>query len=159
MSSITLRDFQPINTWKPDLDGKKWIDGGPMYLTDMTTKRKYYNESKAWVGFKCFYLTLRTPIVQSIFSVVFTALKIIDLVRFSHFISDKEGEKSYSFKERLKDAGKDLLRIVTTPIALIGLELAAIYGIFSPYNGRKLYASIERAQYGNLILMRRFQPQ
>jgi hypothetical protein len=71
---------------------------------------------------------------------------------------DKDCDRQYSFQERLKDAGKDLLRVVTTPIALVGLELAAIYGIFNPYDGRKLYASIERAQYGNFILAPCFQP-
>ncbi|MBS4171388.1 hypothetical protein NEOC95_002136 [Neochlamydia sp. AcF95] len=45
-----------------------------------------------------------------------------------------------------------------TPVALVGLELAAIYGIFTPYNGRKLYASIERAQYGKFTLAPCFQP-
>jgi hypothetical protein len=34
MSSVTLRDFQPINTWKPDLDGPKWEDGNSQHLID-----------------------------------------------------------------------------------------------------------------------------
>ncbi len=157
MSSITLRDFQPINTWKPDLNGPKWSDGDPKHLIDATTERRYWNESKGCVGFKCFLLTLGTPIVHSVASLVNVVYRM-KLVMFSHFRVDKEGEKSYSFKERLKDAGKDLLRVVTTPIAFVGLELAAIYGMFTPYNGRKLYASIERAQYGNFILAPCFQP-
>lgn len=158
MSSINLRDFQPINTWKPDSDGPKWSDGDPRYLIDATTKRRYWNESKGCVGFKCFLLTLGTPIVHSIASLVNVAYRIVKLVTLSHFWMDKKGEKSYSFKERSKDAGKDLLRVIMTPIAFVGLELAAIYGMFTPYNGRKLYGSIERAQYGNSILAPCFQP-
>jgi hypothetical protein len=70
----------------------------------------------------------------------------------------------YCFKARLKDAGGDLLRVVLTPIALVGLELAAIYGIFNPYEGRKLYASIERALYTDSFdwiapRIRSFQPK
>jgi len=68
-------------------------------------------------------------------------------------------KKPYSFNASLKEAGKDLLRIFTTPIAYVGLELAAIYGRFRPYDGRKLYATIERAQYGHFILAPCFQPQ
>lgn len=158
MSSVTLRDFQPINTWQPDLDGLKWRDGDPQHLIDMSTGRKYWNESKDCVRSKCFLLTLGTPIVHSGASLVNIAFRILKLVSFSHFWIVKEGEKSYSFKERLKDAGQDLLRIITAPIAFVGLELAAIYGMISPYNGRKLYASIERAQYGNFILAPCFQP-
>nr|WP_166155984.1 hypothetical protein [Neochlamydia sp. AcF84]NGY95124.1 hypothetical protein [Neochlamydia sp. AcF84] len=158
MSSVTLRDYQPVNTWKPDLEGPQWRDGDPEHLIDMTTGRRYWNESKGCVGFKCFLLTLGTPIAHSIASLVNVAYRIAKLVSFAHFWMDKEGEKPYSFKERLKDAGKHVLRIVTTPIALVGLELAAIYGVFTPYNGRKLYASIERAQYENFILAPCFQP-
>ncbi len=158
MSSVTLRDFQPINTWKPDLDGQRWSDGDPKHLIDMSTGRKYWNESKSCVGFKCFLLTLGTPIVHSIASLANVAYRIVKLISFSHFWITKGSEKSYSFKERLKDAGKDLVRVITAPIVLVGLELAAIYGMFTPYNGRKLYASIERTQYGNFILAPCFQP-
>ncbi|OGN56425.1 MAG: hypothetical protein A3D96_05025 [Chlamydiae bacterium RIFCSPHIGHO2_12_FULL_44_59] len=156
--SVSFRDFQPINTWKLDSDGSKWDDGEAEHLIDTTTGRRYWNESKGCVGFKCFLLTLGTPIFHSIASLVNVAYRIVKLVSFSHFWMDKEGEKSYSFKGRLKDAGQDLLGVLTTPIAFIGLELAAIYGIFTPYNGRKLYASIERAQDGNFILAPCFQP-
>lgn len=158
MSNITLRDFQPINTWKPDLDGSKWKDGDPEYLIDMTTGRRYWNESKGCIALKCFLLTMGTPIVHVIASLVNVAYKIVKLVSFSHFRMNKEGKTLSSFQEKLKDAGQDLLKVITTPIALAGLELAAIYGVFTPYNGRKLYASIERAQYGTCILAPCFQP-
>jgi hypothetical protein len=68
------------------------------------------------------------------------AYRILKLVTLSHFWMPQEG--TYSFKARLKDAGIDLLRIVATPVALVGLELAAIYGTFNPYDGRKLYARL-----------------
>jgi hypothetical protein len=34
MSKVALRDFQPINAWKPDLDGPKWEDENPQHLID-----------------------------------------------------------------------------------------------------------------------------
>jgi hypothetical protein len=98
MSSVTLRDFQPVNTWKPDLEGPKWGDGDPEHLIDMTTGRRYWNESKGCVGFKCFLLTLGTPIVHSIASLVNVAYRIMKLVSFAHFWMNKEGEKPYSCK-------------------------------------------------------------
>lgn len=159
MTDVTLRDFQPFNRWVVDQDGPKWSDQDePQYLIDGTTGRKYWNESKGVVGFKCFLLTLGTPIVHAIASLVNMAYRIIKLVSFSHFWMPRENEKAYSFTARLKEAGVDLLRVFTTPLAYLGLETAALYGIFNPYDGRKLYASIERAQYGNFILAPCFQP-
>lgn len=158
MSSITLKDFQPINIWMPDLNGPKWGDRDPEFLIDTTTTRRYWNESKGSVGLKCFLLTIGTPFVHSIASLVNIAYRIVKLISLFHFWTYKEEEQFYSFKARLEDAGQDVLRIFTTPIAIIGLELAALYGVFTPYNGRKLYASIERAQYGNFILAPCFQP-
>jgi hypothetical protein len=55
MNSITLNDFRPINTWKPDVDGPKWVMGSksdpkePKYLIDQSTGRKYWNEYKGIV--------------------------------------------------------------------------------------------------------------
>ena len=162
--SITRGDFNIFDTtWKELKNGEKWPNGAPKYLVDMSTGdmktgRKYWNESKDLVSFKCLLLILGTPIYHFMASLLNVAYRIVKLVSFFHFWVDKEGEKSYSLKERFKDAGQDLLRIVVTPIAIIGLEFTAIYGVFSPYNGRKLYASIERAQYERYIVAPCFQP-
>lgn len=156
--NVVLRDFQPINQWKVDLEGEKYWDGTAQDLIDQTTGRRYLNESEGVVTFKCFLLTLGTPIVHTIESVKRVAYRIMNFVTLAHFWRPKNGEQSYSFKSRLKDASADLLRIVTQPLAFVGLELAAIYGLFRPYDGRKLYASIERAQYGNFVLAPCFQP-
>ena len=156
---VTLKDFQPFNNWKPDVDGKKYGDSEfPVDLIDKTTGRKYLNESKKTVKFKCFLLTLGTPIVHVIASVVTIAFRALRLATLSHFWAHRSGEKSYSIKNRLKDAGVNLLKIATQPITLVGLQLAAIYGLFRPFDGRKLYASIERAQYGSFVLAPCFQP-
>jgi hypothetical protein len=41
--------------------------------------------------------------------------------------------------------GNALYEIVKAPLFMLGCELAAIYGIFKPYHGRKYEAMIERA--------------
>lgn len=159
MASVILGDFHPVNQWKvhhPNVGD--FIDFTYSVLIDETTSREYSNESKECVSEKCQKLTLATPIVHSIASCINIAYRIVRLVTLSHFWWGLNKEAPYSLKERTKEAGKDLLRIFTTPFAFIGLELAAIYGIFSPYNGRKLYATIERAQYGNSVLAPCFQP-
>lgn len=158
MNNVSIKDFQPCNQWKPDLDGPKWLDGSPELLVDMTTNKKYWNEDKGCVRFKCFLLILGTPVVHSIAAVVCVAARIVKLVTLSHFWRDKSSEENYSFGARVLDAGVDLKKILTQPLAAVALELSAIYGLFSPYDGRKLYASIERAQYGSFVLAPCFQP-
>lgn len=158
--SITLGDFRLINHWEIDVKGEKWLrNDEPKYLIDQTTQRRYWNESENTVRFKCFLLTVGTPFVHSVASIVNVAYRVFKLITLSHFWLDKEGEKKYDFKARMADAGADLLRIVATPFAFLGLELAAIYGLASPYDGRKLYATIERAMYGGFILAPCFQPE
>ena len=158
MSSVTLKDFYPFNRWTPDENGSRWSDESPAYLIDQTTGKYYWNEDENCVGLKCFFLALGTPIVHPIASVLQGAIRIVRLVTLYHFRANKYDEKSYSLKNRALEAGGDILKIVTIPLSVIGLTLAAVYGIFLPYDGRKLYASIERAQYGSYVLAPCFQP-
>jgi len=161
--NILLSDFKVINIWKLDLDGEKWNccdkhRGQAKYIIDLSTNRRYSNEAPGIVRTKCFLLTLGTPIVHLIAGVCNAAFRALQIITLAHFWMPKDEERSYNFRVRLKDAGQDLLRIVAAPLAIIGLELAAIYGIFRPYDGRKLYASIERAEYGDFVLAPCFQP-
>jgi hypothetical protein len=155
---IILKDFCPVNSWKPDLEGEKWGYGNPdpMFLIDLSTNRRYFNEDEGTVLTKCFLLSLGTPIVHSIAAICNIAYRILKLVTLSHFWIEKQ--EGASFRDRLSDAGVDLLRIAAAVVTVVGLELSAIYGWFCPYDGRKLYATLERAEYGNFILAPCFQP-
>lgn len=144
MNDVILKDFCPWNTWREELYG----------VIDETTNRRYLNDSRSVVSLKCFMLTVGTPVVHLIAGVINIAYRILRILIGYHFW--KEGE--LSFTARLAEAGVDLLRIVLAPLAFVGLELSAIYGIFNPYDGRKLYASFERAQYDKFILAPCFQP-
>lgn len=161
--TVSIRDFQPINNWMPDFKGEKYTccskhTEDPLFIIDESTNRRYSNESQHVTGLKCFLLTLGTPVVHSIGSLVNLIYRIAKLITLSHFwIMQGEGQNN-SFKARLGEAGEDLLRLVATPFAPLGLELAALYGTIRPYDGRKLYASIERGIYGNSILAPCFQP-
>ena len=158
MKNVTLSDFHPYNTWTvvngPELLTKGFAD----YITD-GTGRRYFNAPQGMVSSKCFLLVLGTPIVHPIAAIFNVLYRLLKLVTFSHFWIPKEEETTYNFKARLKDAGEDLLRIVASPLAIVGLELAAIYGLLMPLNGRKLYATFERATYGCAVLARCFQPE
>lgn len=169
MFSVTLRDFCPINRWTADEKGPYWegnykpeVMGPYQYLIDQTTDRRYLNQDPGVVRTKCILLTFGTPFIHLIASIANVAYRIWNLISLAHFkeqsTSEWEEKTPYSFKASLKETFKDCVKVFTTPLAYFGLELAAIFGIISPYDGRKLYATIERAQYGNSILAPWFQP-
>lgn len=156
-TSVQLNDFQPLNNWKPEKSGAKYCDGSPVFIVDQATHRRYWNESHGVIRFKCFLLTLGTPLIQSVAGVINMAVRIAKLVSLHHFWSPQV--KGATFKARALHAASDLIRVAAAPLALIGMELAALYGIFNPLDGRKLYASIERGIYnGQFFLAPCFQP-
>ncbi len=75
---------------------------------------------------------------------------MIRIVTFSHFWREVPEENGhYSLGGRVCSLGADVLRIALAPIALVGMELAAIYMVFNPRDGKKIYAAIEQLEYGN----------
>lgn len=164
MTGVTSKDFQFTNTWSLDTKGEVWNagpdKGKPVFLIDETTGRKYFNEWKGVVRFKCILLIAGTPFVHAVAPIVNIGYRILKLGSFSHFWvpKSKEKEPEYNFKARRKEALIDVLRIPASLIVAVPLTLAAIYGVFRPYDGRKLYASTERAVYGDFILAPCFQP-
>lgn len=158
-NSVVLKDFCLINQWQPDHTGRKWMGGHgmPQKLIDMSTGRKYLNEEKSVVGFKCFLLTFGTIPVHAIASVINIALRIVTLVTFADFwLPGNSGRND--LKSRAMDYLENLLKIASAPLVIIALELSAIFGMVMPYDGRKLYASFERWSYGSFILAPCFQP-
>jgi hypothetical protein len=163
--NISLRDFQPINHWEADQNREKWKvfdhdsfsmveSSDPKFIIDKTTNRKYLNDSPSTVRWKCLALIFVTPF-ERLFNIIWRIMKVAN---FANFWLKVPGEGRYDIKARLIETAKDLFRIITTPMTLVGLELAAIYGMLRPYDGRKLYASIDRATFGTFGLAPCFQP-
>ncbi len=165
-NKIHQNDFLLVNKWTPDLEGPQWPnffvpenvnpEERARDLIDESTGKKYGNEPKGTVRFKCFLLIFGTPFVHAVALLVNVACRIVKLVTFVHFWPNKD--EKYDLSARKELAYNELLRVVSPMYTLIGLESSAIYGLFRPYDGRKLYATIERATYGNHILAPCFQP-
>lgn len=49
------------------------------------------------------------------------------------------------WKKSLWQLVKNIMKLVTYPIAIVGLQLATVYGLINPNGGRVLYAMIEEA--------------
>jgi len=168
MIDVTFKDFYPSNHWEVNQDvdciGDYYYESvedyqndvrTPKYLIDKTSGRRYYNETENVVRFKCLGACVATPFVHAAASLANIAYRITKLVTFSHFIGKRDALSPTNFKA----AGIDCLRAIFQPVGFVGLELSALYGVLKPYDGRKLYASFERALYGRHILAPCFQPE
>lgn len=152
--SLTIRDFIPVNQWHADVLGKKFKETDiPKYIIDSNTGRKYLNETNVTIRIKCLGLAIGTPFAHIPFGALNIAFRTVRVFSWENCCR-KEGEE-YDHSSRLNDG----LRIIGQPFAIIGLECAAIYGIFRPHDGRKLYASLELAQYERSILAPCFHPK
>lgn len=147
MSPVTLNDFRIVSQWsEPDWQG---------LITDLSTDRRY-NQLIAQPHKVFIRLALLSPLIQGVGVICRVALSALKLISLYHFWCKKDG--AYSITERLQDAGTDLLKVALAPLFYVGLELSAIYGIMRPLDGRKLYATMERAFYGQGFLTRGWQP-
>jgi hypothetical protein len=121
-------------------------------IRDKSTGDTYLDEHIELVRGKCILLTLGTPVVQTLVLTINVVKRVLKLITLWDFWAEEIPGTPYNFKAKLEGAGKDLLRIVATPIALVGLQVAAIYGIFDPWNGRKAYGRIENWMYDEWTL-------
>ncbi len=129
--------FSPINQWKI-----KYYN-----LIDGTTGDKYYDEPTQLVRLKCIGLFAATWIAQPIGLTCNLVNKIAKIALFAH-LWNPSLQRDYSYTARLLEWGKDLLVIVATPLLLVGMLFASLYGAtLSAYDGRKLYATCERLAY------------
>ena len=85
--------------------------------------------------------------------------RIINILSFQYLqISLRGSPKEYTLKERTIECGKDALRILSEPVMFCFKEAAAFIGIITPNYGMKLFASLERLQYGHGEIAPCYQP-
>ena len=150
-----IKEFLPSADWvhtNTTIIPYSYKDDQVPLLLDRTTNNTYLDENLGWIREKCVLLTLGTPVVQTLALTINVVKRVLKLITLWDFWADEVPGTPYNFKAKLEKAGKDLLRVVATPIALVALQGAAIYGIFSPWNGRKIYARIENAMYDEWTL-------
>ena len=163
-TKLSYNHFHPYSLWTVDKTGPAFYNGKKQFIIDSRTGDRYLNEDLPVIWFKCFLLSVGTPIIHTmaaIVKVVFNLLKLISFYDFWKTIDDssKENKANYNLTKRSFDAGSNVLNIVFAPIAVLLLEFAALYGMIMPRGGRKLYASLERFTYGTFVLAPCFQPE
>ena len=130
---MLLRDYQPINRWE-----HYYHQGiGHHYYKDHSTGNSYVAYEPSVMRLHSMYLVGATA-AQHVGRIANNFFNMTTLYQFAREIQID------SFQEGLATMGRDLIGIIATVVALPFLEIAALYGILSPCNGQKLYASIER---------------
>lgn len=133
---LKLHHFSLNNTWVI----KRHV------IIEKSSGEIYCKDSKEIVIQKCAALFLGTFLAQTIGLSLNLLNRIGKSVSFAHIWN--RSQEPYSFTARLGDWGKDLFRVVSTPLIFVGMLFSALYGmIVSPYDGRKLYGSLERLAY------------
>ena len=134
--SVASNDFTLVNNWIPDPKLKWWGTNEPMYLIDESTGKCYWNESKVIVRIKCALLGTLGTAGNLLLAVSNIAFRVLRLVSLYHL-----WRPNVQFKARLVSIQEDFKSLVRTPFIFTGLIFSALYGLISPYDGRKLYAS------------------
>ena len=143
-----LAKFRPLNKWKVDDKGPKWKDRPevPLYIVDCTTGDRYLNQPKRVIRLKLLALLVATPVVHGINASIEIINRLYRLLTFKVFRHWFTRGRCLSWK--LSYYLKDILNLLVGRDlwALIALELATIFGLVRPLDGRKLYATIELVQ-------------
>jgi|JI9StandDraft_1071089.scaffolds.fasta_scaffold30394_5 hypothetical protein len=138
--SYSFKDFQPSG-WTPVADGEKYPGTEiPKWIRNDRTGKIYLNEKESTIRAKCAVFVVATPILHALYAISLVVETGAQIIR--RFAISKA-----PFKVKLLNTGKELLRIALLPIAVVGLMIAAVIGVFKPRYGRQLYGSIEGVIY------------
>ena len=130
------RHFTACNRWEYKTRENPKNHQKQTFVVDQGGDR-YSNEEPIFTRIKCLLLTLFGPPVHTLSS-FWNTYRII-----------QETESSLFLK---------IARIALTPLTILAMTFSSLYGIFMPWNGRKLYASLERFHYQQALLAPCFQP-
>ncbi len=145
---ISLGNFTPVNQWIPEDSATTWKDSDEKaLLVDQTTGNRYLNISENTLRACSAIVVVVSPIIEAIAIVA----NVIDLASFTlYLIKGPNANTADYFIAKIVNVGIRLLKIASAPISLVALELAAIYGLFRPHDGRKMYEIISRVSIDNL---------
>jgi ABC-type uncharacterized transport system permease subunit len=157
MMDFSLKDFIPINNWAYDKNGPCWEESNePQYITDLSTNKSYWNESFSMIRKKFILLIFASLFINAIAILLNIFCRILKIITF--FSLWMPSNKTIEKRKRFSLLFGIFIGIFLAPFVYLSLFFSAIYGLFKPLDGRKLYASFERLQYSSFRLAPCFQP-
>lgn len=127
---------------------KKWDITVISYIVDSKTGDLYLDEDWYVITFKCFCILLINPIFSTLTALwELSRLAVLTKRTIERLSEQNDGEPRKELVDNLLKAVFDVVKI---PVFSSGIELAAFYGIFHPYQGRRMGAAIESAWHGGI---------
>ena len=135
------------------------------YIEDVRTKELYWDEPAYVIAMKCMGIILATPLYTVTYMAMNLAKLPLGIVAIAGTTLEKVGSLLKEHKiidaastfwkgiiiQLPKQAFTHIWNIVKSPLFALGIEFAAIYGIFDPFRGRAIEAKIEHAWQNNVL--------
>jgi len=166
-------NFAICSEWQLDALGRTDRYGNPMWVIDVATEKRYLNiesSSLRSIMLDHFVSGCCSNAYGAVQQVVIRILKLGSCYYFwpdcnkTHELIDKEEldvpfdayveigvVEPKSCSGRVKEVAEDVLKIALFPLTYLAMQASACFGLLSPNNGRKLYASFARIQYGDQL--------
>ena len=115
----------------------------------------YNDDSVCVVASKCLVLALAAPVFYTARAIWHASRIVVDTVviasQFFHQLARREnsgpilkGLSERALQDLTSRIQHNLWRVVTTPFIIIGIEVGALWGVISPYEGRIIVGFMER---------------
>lgn len=141
---------------------KPLIDLERKFIVDVITGELYLAEDPGIVRFKCIEISIFSVVYafnMTVINFVKTCVKVIQVaaqVLATFVCAFCDGKILDAFYQAAQVAVQgatdvvwpDLFRFVASPFYWLGMELGAIVGIFTPYEGRKIVSHVENSWHG-----------
>ncbi len=152
--------FCPWNDWTVDENGPRYTDtGDPQWIIDKTTNTPYLNEPKYLIRLKCFALIFGTVI--QIIAALLKGILFLAIFATGLFANDAICRTLWpdSPDDLAANFAKSFLKIFAIPLYSTALAVTAVYGLFNPYDARKIYSGLESAYFDEWRLAPCFQSE
>lgn len=127
-------------------------------IIDLNTMKRYKNESMQSIAKKAFFIFLFNPLVLflriafNVFQMPFDFVKMTIDSSIDTAIAFRHGKIIKIFEiyitskiDLVRYLAEDIISIVSAPFYSLGIQIASIFTIFFPLEGRKIVADIERS--------------
>ncbi|MDR3623717.1 MAG: hypothetical protein P4L16_01090 [Chlamydiales bacterium] len=162
MDKIMGQFFHTLSSIKEEYFGNKWIVREDGIVVDGNGKNKetYRVDPVDTVRLKCFAIATFNPVKTCALALVHmiklayvVAGVVFDLLwNFAkQFMDDKTDFKMGLFIEFFEVLVNELLDTVRDIFICLGIQLGAMYGVYHPFNGRKIVGKLEKALNDDIV--------
>jgi hypothetical protein len=151
---LTYKHFFPLSIFKEEPFDK--YNPHKARVVDTLTGDRFNNDDRSTIRVKCLLLSLTVPVLHTIAAFIDILDKLCLFMKTLRKLITYEDEDP--IMKQVVDLIKITVQIVLAPVCVVLLEFSALYGLVCPYNGRKLFANLERFRYGSAALAECFQP-